>query len=75
MPAENSRFAVITGRVVGGAVQRNKIKRRITSAIRAELSSLDQPLDAVFRMRVAALDCDYVLLAQAVQAAFTKVKP
>ena len=75
MPAETSRFAVITGRVVGGAVQRNKIKRRITSAIRAELVSLEQPIDAVFRMRAAALDCDYVVLAQAVQAAFAKVKP
>ena len=75
MPADQSRFAVITGRVVGGAVQRNKIKRRITAAIRSELSSLNQPIDAVFRMRAAALDCDYVALAEAVKSAFAKVKP
>jgi ribonuclease P protein component len=75
LPAEHSRFAVITGRAVGGAVQRNKIKRRITSAIRAELSSLNQPIDAVFRMRTSALDCDYVVLLEAVRATFAKVKP
>ncbi len=65
---------MITGRVVGGAVQRNKIKRRITSAIRAELSSLEQPIDAVFRMRAGAFDCDYVVLLEAVRTAFSKVK-
>jgi ribonuclease P protein component len=75
LPADQSRFGVITGRVVGGAVQRNKIKRRITSAIRAELASLDQPIDAVFRMRSSALDCDYVVLLDAVRDAFSKVKP
>jgi ribonuclease P protein component len=75
LPADQSRFGVITGRVVGGAVQRNKIKRRITSAIRSELIALDQPIDGVFRMRSAALDCDYVVLQAAVKAAFSKVKP
>ncbi len=75
MPADQSRFAVITGRVVGGAVQRNKVKRRITSAIRSELSALNQPIDAVFRMRVSAIDCDYVVLLEAVRAAFARVKP
>ena len=75
MPADQSRFGVITGRVVGGAVQRNKIKRRITSAIRSELVALNQPIDGVFRMRTAALDCDYVLLQEAVKSAFSKVKP
>ena len=75
MPADQSRFGVITGRVVGGAVQRNKIKRRITDAIRAELASLDKPIDGVFRMRAAALDCDYVVLQEAVKAAFSKAKP
>jgi ribonuclease P protein component len=61
--------------VVGGAVQRNKIKRRITAAIRSELSALNQPIDAVFRMRASAVDCDYVALLEAVRAAFAKVKP
>jgi ribonuclease P protein component len=61
--------------VVGGAVQRNKIKRRITAAIRSELSTLNQPIDAVFRMRASAFDCDYVALLEAVRAAFAKVKP
>ena len=61
--------------MVGGAVQRNKIKRRITGAIRSELLSLNQPIDAVFRMRASALDCDYVVLLEAVRAAFSKVKP
>lgn len=74
MPADQSRFGVITGRVVGGAVQRNKIKRRITAAIRSEIVALNQPIDAVFRMRAAALDCDYVVLQEAVKAAFSKVK-
>ena len=75
MPANQSRFGVITGRIVGGAVQRNKIKRRITSAIRSELVALDQPIDGVFRMRASAVDCDYVALQEAVRAAFSKVKP
>jgi ribonuclease P protein component len=63
---------VITGKPLGGAVQRNKIKRRITSAVRSELKNLSEPIYGVFRMRQSALGCDWQDLEASVAEAFSR---
>ncbi|QKJ26003.1 ribonuclease P protein component [Aquiluna borgnonia] len=53
LPSETSQFAVITGRVLGNSVVRNRIKRRLLNALRPKLST-ELKIKGVFRMRQAA---------------------
>jgi ribonuclease P protein component len=57
LPSETPRFAFVTGRVLGNAVIRNKIKRRMSDLVREQSANLSFPISGVFRMRIEALDC------------------
>jgi ribonuclease P protein component len=54
-----SRIAVIAGRSIGGAVQRNLAKRRIRSAFQALHMGLHHGYDLVLIARKPILDVDY----------------
>jgi len=64
---EQNRLAVIAGRSVGGAVQRNFAKRRIRSVIQTLDEFLKQGFDIIFIARRSILDIEYQSLVEALQ--------
>ena len=62
---DHNRIAVIAGRSVGGAVQRNLAKRRIRSAYQELTPQLHQGYDLVIVARSALLDFAYSHLLEA----------
>ncbi len=64
---EQNRFAVIAGRSVGGAVQRNLAKRRIRSVIQTLDDFLKQGFDIIIIARRSILDIEYQSLVEALQ--------
>jgi ribonuclease P protein component len=65
-----NRIAVIAGRTVGGAVQRNLAKRRIRSAYQNLESNLHQGFDLVIIARKLILEEDYHSLVGALRMLF-----
>lgn len=55
-PAATSRLGITVTRKFGGAVQRNRIKRRIREIFRNHRAELVPPLDVVVNVRAGALD-------------------
>ena len=47
------------GKVLGGAVQRNRIRRRMRAAVQRHVAGIVQPLDVVMHPRKAVLDMDF----------------
>lgn len=61
---EKNRIAIVAGRSVGGAVQRNFAKRRIRSAFQGLQTKLHQGYDLVLIARKPILDIHYQLLLE-----------
>jgi ribonuclease P protein component len=58
LPAETSRFAIVTSRAVGNAVVRNKIRRR-TKAVLCELIAEKTQIHGVVRYRPGATNLSF----------------
>lgn len=69
---EQNRAAVIAGRSVGGAVQRNYAKRRIRSAFQTLQTELNQGYDLVFIARKPILNVDYQSIKEGMQSLLLK---
>ncbi len=67
-----SRFGFVAGKVVGGAVVRNRVKRRLREAARA--LPLRQGLDIVIGARKPAAEAQYEALRQALQTLLDRAK-
>lgn len=52
------RIGFVVSKAVGGAVQRNRVKRRLRHAVAAEIDSLPRDLDLVVRALPAAAQSD-----------------
>ena len=50
-PAGEPRVGLTVGKVLGGAVERNRIKRRMREAVRASRSACNGAIDIVFNPR------------------------
>ncbi len=69
-----SRFAVIAGKSVGGAVQRNRAKRRIKSIVQTLSVQLKPGCDVVIIARKGVDKAPYSLLLQAFLDSCTKIR-
>ncbi len=67
-----ARVGLTVGRVLGGAVERNRIRRRLREAVRASLGQLDAAVDVVINPRRSALTADFAELRGEVAQAFKK---
>ena len=68
------RVGLTVGRVLGGAVERNRIKRRLREAVRANLGQLSAPVDVVINPKKSAMTAKFAALRQEVAQAFAKIQ-
>ncbi|MGH9671070.1 MAG: ribonuclease P protein component [Terriglobales bacterium] len=74
LAAENGpRVGFTAGRALGGAVVRNRIRRRLREAVRRHLRELRAPADVVFHPRKSALRADFSQLEAEVTRAFVVI--
>ncbi len=67
------RVGFTVGRVLGGAVVRNRIKRRLREAVRRNLQALAAPVDLVINPKKSVLTLDFAELEKEIGRAFEKI--
>ena len=58
------RVGLTAGRVLGKAVERNRIKRRMREAVRLNLASLTRDVDVVLHPRRTVLTAEFAAIAR-----------
>jgi ribonuclease P protein component len=69
-----SRIGLTAGRVLGNAVERNRIKRRMRQAIRQAQTELTADVDVVLHPRRTVLEADFSQIERDVLRAFRAVQ-
>jgi ribonuclease P protein component len=67
------RVGLTAGRVLGGAVERNRIRRRMKEAVRMHLSELPPRVDVVLHPRRTVLEIEFARLEREVARVFASV--
>jgi ribonuclease P protein component len=65
-----TRIGFTVGRVLGGAVQRNRIKRRLREAVRQRRAILKDAVDVVINPKKSVLTVDLQNLLEEIDRAF-----
>ena len=65
-----ARVGFTVGRVLGGAVQRNRIKRRLREAVRLRRSALKGAVDVVINPKKSVLTAEFQAVVEEVNSAF-----
>jgi ribonuclease P protein component len=73
-PTGGPRVGFTVGRVLGGAVQRNRIKRRLREAVRHYLALLTGPVDVVINPKRTALTVEFTQLREETERAFSQIR-
>jgi ribonuclease P protein component len=68
------RVGLTVGKVMGKAVDRNRIKRRMREAVRKNIGSLSLPVDVVLHPRRSVIDLDFVVLDREVAQVFRMIQ-
>lgn len=68
------RVGFTVGRVLGGAVERNRMRRRLREAVRRELGSLHAPVDVVINPKKSVLTAEFTDLLNEVSRAFEMIQ-
>jgi len=71
---EGPRVGLRVGRVVGEAVERNRIKRRLREALRLHRAELSSAVDIVVHPKRSALKVDFAGLEKEIQRALEAVE-
>ena len=69
-----ARVGLTVPKALGGAVDRNRIKRRMREAVRAALPLLRSPVDVILHPRRSVIDLDFVQLKREVAQIFRSVQ-
>jgi ribonuclease P protein component len=72
--AGGPRVGFTVGKVLGGAVVRNRIRRRMRAAVRRHLCELARPLDLVLHPRKSVLTLDFAQLDKEIAIVFAAVQ-
>jgi ribonuclease P protein component len=68
------RVGLTVGKVLGGAVVRNRIRRRMRALVRQHLNELAKPLDLVLHPRKSVLTLKFAQLDAEIQQVFAAVQ-
>jgi ribonuclease P protein component len=71
---ESARVGLTVGKVLGKAVDRNRIKRRLREAVRRHLPLLRMPVDVVLHPRRSVIDLDFAVLEREVATIFRAIQ-
>ncbi len=66
LPEKSARVGFTVGRVLGGAVERNRIKRRLREAVRQRRSVLQGAVDVVINPKKSVLTMEFSALLEEV---------
>jgi len=72
--AGSARIGFTVGKALGGAVQRNRMKRRLREAVRLHLAELQAAVDIVVNPKKSVLTADFADLASELSRAFAVVQ-
>ena len=70
---EGPRVGLTSGRVLGKAVERNRIKRRMREVVRLNLNRLPQTVDVVLHPRKSVIDMEFAKLNHEIVRIFSMV--
>jgi ribonuclease P protein component len=73
-PAMGPRVGLTAGRVLGKAVERNRIKRRMRAVVRANLALLTRDVDVILHPRRTVLTAKFSSLEREVSRVFSLVE-
>ena len=71
---EAARVGLTVGKVMGKAVDRNRIKRRMREAVRSQVSLIHLPVDVVLHPRRSVIDLDFEALEREVGSVFRAIQ-
>ena len=71
--AQAPRIGFTVSRALGGAVTRNRIRRRVREAVRRHLAGLAPAVDVVINPKKSAMQADFTALENEVAAAFAAI--
>jgi ribonuclease P protein component len=72
-PKQGLRVGFTVGRALGGAVLRNRMKRRLREAVRFSRRALDVPVDVVINPKKSLLVTDFTVVLNEVSRAFVAI--
>lgn len=72
--ATGPRVGLTVGKVMGKAVDRNRIKRRMREAVRKNLSTLNIPVDIILHPRRSVIDLEFTTLDREVASLFRTIQ-
>ena len=68
------RIGFTVGKVLGGAVERNRIRRRMRAAVRHRLAEFGRSLDVVLHPRKSVLDLEFAALEKEIGGLFAALE-
>jgi ribonuclease P protein component len=72
--ATGPRIGLTVGKVMGKAVDRNRIKRRMRQAVRRNLALLATPVDVILHPRRSVIDLEFAQLDREVASVFRTIQ-
>ena len=72
--ATGARIGLTVGKVMGKAVDRNRIKRRMREAVRKNLPALTTPVDVILHPRRSVIDLEFTQLDREVATVFRTIQ-
>jgi ribonuclease P protein component len=72
--ASGARVGLTVGKVMGKAVDRNRIKRRMREAVRKNLGALTTPVDVILHPRRSVIELEFAQLDREVATVFRTIQ-